>query len=181
MNSNNKSFIRNISKPFIGPDATNAEMLISWIGSLIAFFVMFIYGYFLGWNIFQILVSSIFAFDIFGGIIVNSTTAGRKYWHSSNRSMFKQIAFLLLHIHPFIIAFMWSGYLFDKAFLLYLIIVTFSLLVMYAPKGLQKPISFGLTSVGIILVFYFLQMPIGLMWLPPLLIIKLVAAYSVSK
>jgi len=181
MSTNITSLIRKLSQPLIGPNATKAELLISWSGALLAFFTMLVYGYTLGWNMLQILVSSIFAFDIFGGVIVNSTTSGREYWHNADKTTFKQLSFLCLHLHPFVVAFIWPEYLFIEAFLLYLLVVLCSLTVMVTPKGLQRPVSLGLASMAIGLAIVFLQMPIGLMWLPPLYLIKLIAAHSVSE
>ena len=49
-----------------------------------------------------------------------------------------------------------------------------------AKSRLKRPVAYGLTAVGIVMGATFLKAPAGLLWLPLLYYMKLIAAHAVS-
>jgi hypothetical protein len=133
----------------------------------------------LGWSALQTIVAVVFAFDIGGGVAVNSTKSGAAWWHRPALSTRVQVAFYLIHLHPFVIAWLWPSYSFIAAGGVYAFMLISTLLVSLTPQHLQRPLGLTLASGGIVLGLTVLTMPPGLSWLPALYFLKLIAGHAV--
>jgi hypothetical protein len=126
-------------------------------------------------------VAVLFAFDIGGGVVVNTTRSGRRYWHRASVTQAKELAFFALHVHPFIIAWLWAGFTLPQATGLYASMLAFAVVVAVAtPSSLKRPVAFGLTAIGLVLGATVFRAPPGLEWLPLLYYVKLVAGHAVA-
>jgi hypothetical protein len=77
-----RSWFRRLSDPLIGPDATAAELALGWGAAVASAVAQLAWALAFGhWSALQTIVAVIFAFDIGGGVLVNATRSGRRWWH----------------------------------------------------------------------------------------------------
>lgn len=176
-----KSLLRRISEPLSGPDATDAELAVGWGTALAAASAQIVWASSLGqWSALQTTIAVLFAFDIGGGVVVNATRAGRRWWHRPGQGPVRHLTFCAAHLHPFVIALCWPGYSWAQAAALYGSMLAFAAIVLWVPRYLMRPVAFGLTAIGLVLGATMLRAPQGLVWLPLLYYVKLIAAHLVS-
>ncbi len=176
-----RTWYRRVSDPLIGPDATTAELLLGWGAAIVAAAAQLAWALRFGhWSVLQATVAVLFAFDIGGGVVVNATRSGRRYWHRADVARAKELAFFAVHVHPFVIAWLWPGFSWAQAVGLYATMLLFAVVVAVATPGyLKRPVAFGLTAVGLVLGVTVFRAPPGLVWLPLLYYVKLIAAHAV--
>jgi hypothetical protein len=174
--------IRAVSDLFIGPDATSDELLCGWGSAFLASLAQLAWALlFADWTPLQTAVAVLFAFDIGGGVVVNATRSGRRWWHRDSVTRTQEFAFYVAHVHPFVVSWLWPEYGLGQAAVLYSSMLGFALIVVLAaPGSLKRPVAYGLTAVGIVIGATFLKAPAGLLWLPLLYYMKLIAAHAVS-
>ncbi|NOX62941.1 MAG: hypothetical protein GXP42_13515 [Chloroflexi bacterium] len=173
------SLLRRISRPLFGPEATNGELALGWGAALIGAALQLIWALTRGdWTWWQTLIAALFALDICGGVVVNATRSAARYWHRPGRTWADHNRFLVVHVYPFIVAWLWPDYAWSQALALYLSMLIMANTVLAAPVHLRRPLAFGLAALGITASMSLLRMPAGLVWLPPLYYIKLVMAYA---
>ena len=177
-----RSLLRRVSNPLFGPDATSAELALGWGAAFTAMAAQLIWALSSDeWSMLQSVVAVAFAFDIGGGVVVNTMRSARRWWHRGDQGTRQHLAFFLAHIHPFIIAAMWPGFDWWQAAALYVSMLAMTSLVLGVPVYLKRPVSFGLASIGIIIGVTVLAAPAGLVWLPPMYYVKLVMAHAVPN
>lgn len=170
------TLLRRLSASTIGPDATTAEMVLSWAAALVGLVAQLAVGVALGWAPLQVGVAALLAGDVAGGVVVNNTQAGRAYWH---RPTYRHRAlFFLAHVHPLVIAALWPGFPMLDAVGVYLGILAAAAVTTWAPAPLARPVAVAATAVGVILARH-ATLPPGLEWLPALLLLKLVVGHAV--
>ncbi len=176
-----RSWYRRISDPLIGPEATAAERALGWGAAFAASVAQFAWALHAGrWSLPQTFVAAIVAFDIGGGVVVNATRSGRRWWHRAELSRIRKIGFFAVHLHPFIVAWLWPEFSWAQAAGLYASTLVFAIAVAaWTPGYLKRPLAFGLSAIGIVLGATILRAPAGLAWLPTLYCLKLVAAHAV--
>jgi len=176
-----RSLIRRASDPLIGPGATTAELWLGWGAAFGAGFAQAGWALALGdWSVLQVVVAVLFAFDIGGGVVVNATRSGRRWWHRESVTPAQQFTFYVAHLHPFVVAWLWPSYTLTQAAGLYLSMLAFAaIVVMWTPRELKRPVAYGLTAIGVMLGATVFAAPAGLGWLPLLYYVKLIAAHAV--
>jgi hypothetical protein len=179
--SNDRSWLRRLSDPLIGPEATAAELALGWGAAVVAAVAQLGWALAFGhWSALQTVVAVLFAFDIGGGVVVNATRSGRRWWHRGEVSRTQELIFFAAHVHPFVVAWLWPGYSFAQAAALYISMLAFAVIVtVWTPGPLKRPVAYGLTAVGLVLGATVLAAPAGLAWLPLLYYVKLIAAHAV--
>ncbi len=177
-----RAWYRRLSDPLIGPDATTSELLLGWGSAVLAATAQLAWALRFGhWSVPQTIVAMLFAFDIGGGVVVNTTRSGRRYWHRDGVRRAKELTFSAVHMHPFVIAWLWPGFSLLQATGLYASMLAFAVVVAVATPGyLQRPVAFGLTAIGLVLGITVFRAPPGLVWLPLLYYVKLVAGHAVA-
>jgi hypothetical protein len=131
------------------------------------------------WSALQTTVAVLFAFDIGGGVVVNATRSGRRWWHREAVTLAQEFAFFAAHVHPFVIAWLWPAFSWTQAAGLYASMLVFAVAVVVAsPSDLKRPVALGLTAVGLVLGVTVFRAPTGLVWLPLLYYVKLIAAHA---
>lgn len=176
-----RSWLRVASDPLIGPDASPAELLLGWGTAAGAALAQLWWALTFGaWTPIQVAVAVLFAFDVGGGVVVNSTRSGRRWWHRESLGSSRKFAFYAAHLHPFVLAWLWPEYTYSQAAGLYLsMLLSAGVVTLWAPRYLMRPIAYGLTAVGLVLAATILRAPIGLVWLPLLYYVKLLCAHAV--
>ena len=176
-----RSWYRRISDPLIGPEATAAEYALGWGAAFAAAIAQLVWALLAGrWSVPQTIVAATFAFDIGGGVVVNATRSGRRWWHRDGISRVRKMGFFAFHVHPFVIAWIWPEFSLAQAAGLYASTLASAFAVaLWTPVYLKRPVAFGLAAIVIILGVTILRAPAGLVWLPPLYCLKLVAAHAV--
>lgn len=175
--------MRAASDPLIGPDATPTELVLGWGAAAAAAVAQLGWALQSGnWTAAQTGVAVLLAFDIGGGVVVNSTRSGRRWWHRPSVSRARELAFYAAHVHPFVVAWLWPAYAFTQAAALYGSMLLFAVIVaVLTPARLKRPVAYGLTAVGLVMGATVLRAPAGLVWLPLLYYVKLVAAHAVPE
>ena len=175
-----RSPLRRLSDPLIGPEATSGELALGWGVALGACALQL--GWALmasGWSPLQIVVAAFFAFDIGGGLVVNATGAGRRWWHRPALGPGRRYAFFAIHVHPFLLAWVWPQVGIAAAAALYFGMLALAALVMAVPTALQRPVATGGLGLALAAVAIGFDAPVGLQWFAPLFFVKLIGAHAV--
>ncbi len=180
MGGSRRTLVRRLSDPLIGPWASPSELALGWGSALAAALVQLAWALVASeWSVLQIAVAVVFAFDIGGGVVVNATRSGGRWWHRPEQSRGRELLFFAAHVHPFVVALLWPGFAWWQAGVLYLSMLVAVAVVMACPAPLERPVAFGLGSAGVVLGVTVLLGPAGMVWLPPLYVVKLVMAHAV--
>ncbi len=170
--------IRRISTPFIGPDATDTELALAWGTAVLAAVAQAATAVTLGWSAVQLAVAVAFAADVGGGVVVNATRAGSRYWNRPERG--SRALFYAAHIHPLVIGAMWPEVSLSSALSVYAGVMLCATTLAATPLPLKRPMAALLTGVGLV-VAPLATFPAGLDWIPGLLLLKLIAGHGVPE
>lgn len=170
---------------FVGPGATSAEENLQLIlGGLIA-----IGGVALFWlfheepsTLWQWLFVVVLAFDIGGGIVTNSTSAAKRWYHRAGHTKLKHFGFVATHlVHIVLMGFLFSANPLAYSSILGLLLITATLFMLWSPLYLQRPMAVGLAMLIIMLG----QLPLfdltGLNWFIPALMLKLLLGHALKE
>jgi hypothetical protein len=168
---------------FIGPGSTRAEIFLSLTVALLAGIGIPLIAFFsgLGWNILQLVVAGLFAFDLFGGVVTNATSSAKRWYHREGQGFKEHLIFIAFHIHPFIIALLFPGMLWTAALAIYLYLIISTLILLKVPLYLKRPAALTLYSGAILLSVFVIQMPAGWGWFMPLYFLKLLVAHLLKE
>lgn len=165
----------------VGPGTTTSENALI-LGFAVAFtggvLVSGLY-YRLSWNVIQIAVVALVGIDIAGGVIANSTVAGRQWWHRPSQTDRAHIRFVAFHLHPFVIAAVFPGLTWLEAIIGYAFLLLGMAIVLGVPHRIKRPVAMGSFAVGLGVSLYAISPPIGLEWFLPLLYLKLIPGHLV--
>jgi hypothetical protein len=169
-----------------GNGATKTEKIIGWSSCFIVllFMVYAIINKTVEWNIFQIIISILVAFDVGGGMICNSLNSCKRFYHSDkgDKSLMKNhMLFSLIHIHSIIV---WA--IFDNAnwfygLIWYGIFIVFVVSIIKIPLYLKRPISMICILFSIMINIYIIPSPKMFEWLIPVLFIKVLYGHLVRE
>jgi hypothetical protein len=139
------------------------------------------------WSGLQIVVASILTLDMVGGVLTNSLGSMKRYLHTDqalevnwlgklvrNKLLFPAVHFQLFLI-PLCFDIGWS-----YAFFWYGIMMLSIVMIHLLPVYLQRPIGLLVVMVSIVMSQLLLS-PVGLEWLAPIFIIKLVLSHGVRE
>lgn len=175
--SEDRSMIRRLSAPIIGPHATAAELTLSWGAALVAGLGQAVAAVWLDYSALQTVVAVMFAIDVGGGVVVNSTISGRAWWHRPEYQY--RGLFFIAHVHVLVVAALWPSVSKIDAVFVYAYVLMCATVTTRVPREIALPVSVALTSIGIVVTEH-VQLPHGLAWLPPLLLLKLVVGHAVG-
>lgn len=168
----------------IGPGATPAELLVQLVPSLGAMVVAPVYAVTLSnqWTALQLAVIGLLALDIVGGVLTNATSSAKRWYHRPGQGWRQHLGFVFLHLlHLWLVALLlrggdWGFWLATSGYLL-----GASLLILWSPLYLQRPIAFGLYGLSLIGDRYFLSPTPGLEWFLPLFFLKLLVSHLLRE
>ena len=150
--SEKRSWVRRLSDPLIGPYATAAELALGWGAAVAAAIAQLAWALGFGhWSALQTTVAVLFAFDIGGGVVVNATRSGGRWWHRDEVTRARQLGFFAAHVHPFLIAWLWPGFSLAEALALYGSMLVSAIVMLWTPLYLKRPVALGLTAVGLVM------------------------------
>jgi len=165
---------------FAGPGATRAELVFQFVLPLGAAVTAVAYAaYAVGtWSVIQYILCAVLAFDIVGGIITNSTSSGKRWYHRTGQGFRQHFGFLMLHLgHLAIVS--WVFLTLDLFWLVmsgvYLLIA--GLAIILSPLYLQRPVALVMYAGSVLLGLYVLVQPPGMEWFLPLFYLKLLVAH----
>jgi len=176
---------------FIGPGATMAELVLQFGGAFIT--ACLLYWHSIGQHAqereeitaFAKIGTFLLAMDMAGGVVTNSTSAAKRWYHRSSQTVKDHLGFVAIHALQIglvarqcdvtdnsgntVSAFCYFG-------LVYGYILISSMIILAVPLYLQRPTSMWLTTLSIPLTLA-LHSPRGLEWFIPLLSIKLLVSH----
>ncbi|NOI30413.1 hypothetical protein [Vibrio coralliilyticus] len=172
-----------------GYGATRAEHALANYAALIVPVILYFFSWReLNWNLWQVGIAAVLTLDMVGGVLTNSLNSMKRFLHTegnvSNESWLAQLVrsrFLFPAIHgqlylvPLFFDVGWS-----YAFIWYTIMMLSVLLLHFLPLYLHRPVALLAVMLSIILSDL-LPSPIGLTWLAPVFIIKLVLSHGVRE
>ncbi|MDY6782847.1 MAG: hypothetical protein SW833_09925 [Cyanobacteriota bacterium] len=163
----------------VGPNMPATEMWLFVIPTLIATVAVPLYAVLneLGWNLVQLTIAAILAFDLVGGAIVNSTQTTKR-WHHKPEYRFKHhFLFVAIHLHPLIVAWLYPGGNWTYSLFAYSYLIFATALILLSPPYLQRAVSIILYMGSLLLSSYLLSPIPGMEWFLPVYFLKLLISY----
>ena len=134
------------------------------------------------WSWIQIFVCAALALDISGGIVTNSTSAAKRWYHRKGQGFWQHYGFNSLHLlHLALVS--WVFLEFNITWLLIsgAILLIATSVILLVSLYLQRPTAMIAFSIALILSFYVLETPQGLEWFLPLFYLKLLICHLVRE
>ena len=127
-------------------------------------------------SIWQIIVAAVLGFDIAGGIITNSTSSAKRWYHRQGQGFWQHMGFIFIHIiHLSVVAYLftpaWQWLATNCA-----ILILGAGIILRCPLYLQRTVSLALYSTALLISIYFLPVS-GFEWFLPLFYLKLLVAH----
>ncbi|MDO3645766.1 hypothetical protein [Nocardia mangyaensis] len=122
-----------------------------------------------GWPWWTLAIVTVIAFDLFGGAVVNATSAATRKFHGPNRTARHHLAFVAFHVQPFLMALVVPGFTWATALGIYVLALAGAVLVL----RVGRPAGFAIAVLGLTL----LPAPEAVLWFTPVLLIKLLLSY----
>jgi hypothetical protein len=168
---------------FVGPGATTAEnTLILFWGSLGgAAIVAYALWADLGWSPLQLAAAAFVAFDIAGGVPANASSSAKRWYHRPGQDFRNLFSFPLVHVHPFVLALLFSDFGWVTAAVVYAYLLVAVVIVLLIPLYLKRPLALVLYCVALLASLYALVVPRGLEWFAPLFFLKLLVAHLLPE
>ena len=165
----------------IGPDSTPAESRGAIICGLVGAAVAVVLAVVRTDEITPVGVAvlGVLAADVVGGVWANATSSTRRWYHRPCAGFWSGVGFEILHVHPFVVAWVVPGFGWVPAAVLYLGTLVAYVAVDRAPAGLSAPAA----SVGALAVFtaVLATYPVlaGIEWFVPAYLLKLLVGHAV--
>ncbi len=165
---------------FVGPGTTPAEFWLTMGVALAGGLAVPLYSHNrdLGWTTLQLVVATVLALDLFGGVVANATEAARRWHYRSGRGVRHHIAFVAAHgVHLLVVTWLFYGldWTYFTAYFGYLLGAAW--LCVNVPQTLRFPAAMALTAGAVLLNSYGLTPVPGMAWFVPVLFLKLVVGY----
>lgn len=169
---------------FFGPGTTSAEAWLEGVFAVAAGVALPTYGFLTGfeWTPVQYLVATFLAFDIVGGIVTNTASSAKRWYHRKGQGFRAHFGFVAFHVaHVFLVAWLFRSmdWGFFGAVSLYLLGAAY--LILKTPLYLQRPLAFGLLAISFLLSYYAFVSTPGLEWFVPFLFLKLVVCHLLRE
>lgn len=159
----------------IAPGATRAESLLCYGTALTGAVVAAVLA--AGLPLLAVCVITLVAFDLYGGAVVNATTSAKRWYHREGRRARHHLAFVAIHVQPFLMAWAVPGFTWGVAATVYGVTLAGAVIVVAAPAGLRRPAAFAVTALALAVLTTVVSVPQEVAWFAPLLLIKLLLAY----
>ncbi|MEV6275772.1 hypothetical protein [Nocardia sp. NPDC051832] len=165
----------------IAPDASRGEATCGYSAAILGASLVLVLGLHADLTGWRVAILTLVAFDMFGGAVVNSTCAAKRWYHRPGRTARHHLGFVAIHIQPFILALVVPGFTWPTAAAIYATAVLSALAVTVAAEPLRRPIAFATTVFGILLSTSILTVPAVAAWFAPILLIKLLIAHLLPE
>jgi hypothetical protein len=168
---------------FIGPGATRAELALILGSALVGSAAVAIYALWqdLAWTPVQTAAAALLALDLVGGVVANTTTAAKRWYHRPGQGFRQHFAFVVLHVHPFLVAWLfWDGdWTFGLVVYGYLLLAT--LLILRTQLYLRRPVAMALTIAGLGIGLVTFPPAPGMAWFVPVFYLKLLVSHLLRE
>ncbi|GAA5084171.1 hypothetical protein [Nocardia iowensis] len=171
----------NLTDRLIAPHATRGEVTASFATAFVGAALAFGLALDAEWSWLCVAVVTFVAFDLFGGAVVNATTAAKRWFHRPGRTARHHLGFVAIHVQPFLLALVTPGFGWFTAAVIYALALSGAVLITVAPRDLRRPIAFGTTAVALTVATSILTTPNALTWFAPVLLIKLLLAHLLPE
>lgn len=169
---------------FLGPGTTRAELTLEWIVSLAGGLGMLAYALLqpLGWNGWQTAAAVLLAFDLAGGVVTNATSTAKRWYHRPGQRFRHHVTFIAVHgFHLALVAWAFRAGDWNWAMGWYGFLILASLLILWFPLYLRRPVAFSIFGLGFLLAQY-LDSPVsGLEWFIPVFLFKLLISHLLRE
>jgi len=129
----------------------------------------------------QIVVLSLLALDLSGGIITNATSTAKRWYHREGQGSWQLLVFILPHgIHLALLVWLFPGFAWWFFLLFYGYLVASALLILHTPLYLQRPMAF-ICYAGVVLLSSLSAPTPGLEWVVPFLFLKLLISHLLKE
>lgn len=175
---------------FFGTGATASERTLVWV---LAIGSSLLLGFFwlktTSWMWWQYAIAALLALDTLGGVVANSLNSCKRYYHSPiqpeekgfNALSKNHVAFTAMHVHPLLVALLFSNMNWTYGIFWYLAMLIASLIVLRTPLYMQRPLAMGLIMLAILVNYYIVPPISGFEWLIPALFLKIVYGHNVRE
>jgi hypothetical protein len=174
-----------------GTGSYTVEKVIGYSGSVVLpglLFFLLSKGM-LQWNVIQIVVGFLLAFDIGGGMVSNALNSCKRFYHSPLRSKEGRIAGVLknhllfssFHVHPIIVGLLYNDMDWVYGLVWYAIFMLSVVSVYITPLYLKRPVSMLIILIAFVMNIYVFIPISGFEWLMPMLFIKIVYGHLVRE
>ncbi|RKF13684.1 hypothetical protein DBZ36_18095 [Alginatibacterium sediminis] len=168
----------------IGPGATKDEKNLQLFVPLLAGLALIGVAYFgrYSWSWSQYLVAYVLAVDMVGGIITNSTSSAKRWFHREGRGVKQHLGFVAIHFAQLA--------LFSWVFLgsdLWWVFITGSYMMISAgiilktSLHMRRPVALSLYALSVVLTSHYLDSAPGLEWFLPLFYLKLLVCHLLKE
>lgn len=161
----------------LAPGASGAEAALGYGAALFGAVMGATLGMMSGFDPFRTLVLAVLAFDLFGGAVVNATPAAERRFHHPRHWLRRMIGFVAAHVHLLVVALLFPGYSWVAASCLYLGLVGSAVAVTLTGDRLRRPVAFACAAVLSTASLTVLLPAAALVWIAPLLVIKLILGH----
>lgn len=165
----------------IGPDSTPAESRGAIVGGLVGAAVAVLLAAARTDDVTPvgIVILGLMAADVVGGVWANATSSTRRWYHRPGAGFWSGKGFALLHVHPFVVAWVVPGFGWVPATALYVGMLVAYIAADRAPAGLAAPVA----SMGALTVFTVVLATdpgmAGVEWFVPAYLLKLLVGHAV--
>ncbi|MCX6349377.1 MAG: hypothetical protein NTV79_07750 [Candidatus Aureabacteria bacterium] len=169
---------------FCGPGATRAEVWLQVVPALLAGLAAPAYAIFhhLGWSYAQLIVGALLALDLTGGIITNSTSSGKRWYHRPGQGFRQHLMFVAIHaVHVFVVAWLFRSLDWDFFGAVSISLLVFATVLLGAPLYLQRPLAAIFLALAFLLNTYIITPTKGLEWFVPFLFLKLLVSHLLKE
>ena len=169
---------------FIGPGATRGEIWLQLVPAVAAAVTAPLYALARGlhWSTTQLVVAGVLGFDMVGGVITNSTSSAKRWYHRSDQTFKDHFGFVALHIfHLFIVAWLfrdmnWTYFGVTSAYLL-----AAAFVILKCPLHVRRPLGYLLYIIAILIGLYAFRPVMGLEWFLPFFYMKLLVSHVLRE
>lgn len=178
-----RSGLAGLQDRFLGPGATGAEIGLIWAMALAGGLAQVAYAAWLGlaWSWWQYLVAALVACDLVGGAVSNCSSVTKRWYYRPGQGFQNHLGFIALHLHPFVLAWLFPGLGWLWALAVYAYLVGGALLLLSTPLYLKRPLAAALLIGGIALGLMLLPTAPGLQWFGPVFYLKLLMGHAVPE
>jgi len=168
----------------IGPGATKAEknlqLYVPFAAGLGLAYWAFITE--LEWSWAQYLIAGLLTVDIVGGIITNSTSSAKRWFHREGQGFTQHMGFIFVHFVQ-LSMYSWAFLDFDIVWVAVVggYMVFACTVILKTPLYLQRPVALTAYSLSIVLSTYWFDAPQGLEWFLPLFYLKLLVSHVLRE
>lgn len=125
-------------------------------------------------------VATLMAVDVVGGVWSNATASTRRWYHRQGAPPRSHFWFAALHIHPFLIAWMFPAFGWTGAVVLYGGTLLATVLIGSFPRRLKSPAA-AVSALALLTAALIFTDPSGVEWFAPAYVLKLITGHAVPN